>query len=40
MRKAMRDAVDRMHPARGRTVVREAEHADHAVHVHEKNRNL
>jgi hypothetical protein len=29
--------IHRIHPPRGRTVVREAEHADHPVDVHKKN---
>jgi len=38
--KAVGHAVDRIHAARGRSVVWEAEHAEDPVDVNEKNREL
>jgi hypothetical protein len=35
--KAMRESVDGIHAPRGRSVVRKAEHAEHAVNIHEQD---
>ena len=37
---AVRHAVDRMHAAGGRSVVRKPEDAQHAIHVHEQHWKL